>query len=126
MSSKILAAVHALAFAAVSLAAVAADAPGKFSNGVLVGPNGMTLYVFDKDSANTGKSVCNGQCATLWPPLMASGSDRADGPWSIVTRDDGSRQWAYKGKPVYFYQSDKQLGERSGDNFRDVWHVIKE
>ncbi|MBN9430233.1 MAG: hypothetical protein J0H09_27395 [Burkholderiales bacterium] len=126
MSSKILAAIHAFAFAAVSLTALAADAPGKFSNGMLVGPNGMTLYIFDKDSANTGKSTCNGQCATLWPPLMATAGDRAEGAWSIVVRDDGSRQWAYKGKPVYYYQSDKQPGDRTGDNFRDVWLVVKE
>jgi hypothetical protein len=43
--------------------------PVKTVNGVLVGANGMTLYTFDKDAG--GKSVCNGPCATNWPPLMA-------------------------------------------------------
>ena len=100
--------------------------PAKVADGVLVGANGMTLYVFDKDEANSGKSACNGPCATLWPPLMASAGDQPKGAFSIVTRDDGSRQWAYKGKPVYFYQADQKAGDRSGDNFRGVWHVIKE
>jgi predicted lipoprotein with Yx(FWY)xxD motif len=43
----------------------------------------------------------------------------------LVTRDDGSKQWAYKGKPVYTYAKDSKPGEATGDNFRDVWHVVK-
>src|SRR5215207_6581533 len=72
------------------------SSPSKVADGVFVGPNGMTLYTFDRDAMGSGKSVCNGQCATNWPPLMASGSDSASGDWSIVTRDDGGRQWAFK------------------------------
>ncbi|WP_077034787.1 hypothetical protein [Pelomonas sp. KK5] len=98
--------------------------PAKAAGGVLVGPNGMTLYTFDKDSAGSGKSACNGPCAALWPPLMAAAADQPAGDYSVVTRDDGSRQWAYKGKPVYFYKSDQKAGDRTGDKFRDVWHVI--
>ena len=101
-------------------------APAMLSNGALVGPNGMTLYTFDKDTAGSGKSTCNGPCAALWPPLMAGASDQPSGSYSVVTRDDGSRQWAYKGKPVYFYKPDQKAGDRTGDNFRDVWHIIKE
>jgi len=62
---------------------------------VLVNEKGMTLYVFDKDS--TGKSACNGPCAESWPPLTASDSDKASGEWTIVTRDDGKKMWAYRG-----------------------------
>ena len=86
----------------------------------------MTVYTFDKDVANSGKSACNGPCATLWPPVMAGASDQPSGAFGIVTRDDGSRQWSYKGKPIYTYQNDKQPGDKGGDNFKDVWHVIKE
>jgi len=100
--------------------------PAKASNGMLVGGNGMTLYTFDRDASGAGKSACNGPCATLWPPLMAQASDQPSGAWSIVVRDDGSRQWAYKGKPLYYYQNDKQAGDKTGDNFRDVWHTVKE
>ncbi len=56
------------------LAAASAHAqtgPVKTVNGVLVGANGMTLYTFDKDAGD--KSMCNGPCATNWPPLMAEG-----------------------------------------------------
>lgn len=116
----------ALVLSLAGLPAIAADAPAKMADGALVAANGMTLYTFDKDMANSGKSACNGPCAALWPPLTAAASDQASGAYSIVTRDDGSRQWAYKGKPVYTYQADKKPGERAGDNFKDVWHIIKE
>ena len=104
----------------------APKAPAMLAGGVLVAPSGMTLYTFDMDVANSGKSACNGPCAALWSPMMATAADQASGSYSVVTRDDGSRQWAYKGKPVYTYKADQKAGERAGDNFKNVWHIIKE
>ncbi|MBL8389128.1 MAG: hypothetical protein JNK17_13020 [Hydrogenophaga sp.] len=92
------------------------------SNGMLTGPNGMTLYTFDKDAAGSGKSVCNGPCATNWPPLMA-GSAAASGDYSVVTRDDGAKQLAYKGKPLYYWIKDSKPGDKTGDGFNGVWRV---
>ncbi len=100
-------------------------APAMMSNGLLVGANGMTLYTFDRDNGMPGKSACNGPCAANWPPLMVNGGAMAQGDWSIVTRDDGSRQWAYKNKPVYFWAKDQKPGDRTGDGFNKVWHVIQ-
>ncbi|MDO8374470.1 MAG: hypothetical protein Q7T39_21295, partial [Polaromonas sp.] len=56
--------------------------PAKVADGVLVGPNGMTLYTFDRDVTGSGKSVCNGPCATNWPPLMAAETDKASGDYT--------------------------------------------
>lgn len=109
-----------------NMTAPAAKAPAMLAAGALVAPSGMTLYTFDKDAANSGKSTCNGPCTALWPPMMATATDQPSGAYSIVTRDDGSRQWAYKGKPVYTYKADQKAGDRTGDNFKDVWHIIKE
>lgn len=90
----------------------------------LVDPKGMTLYVFDKDAA--GKSNCSGQCATNWPPLAAAADAKASGDWTVMTRDDGSKQWAYKGKPVYGWVKDSKPGDTTGDGFMNgVWHVAK-
>jgi predicted lipoprotein with Yx(FWY)xxD motif len=100
-------------------------APPSVADGVLVGPNGMTLYVFDKDVAGSGKSVCNGPCATNWPPLMAAESDKASGDNTIITRDDGTKQWAVKGKPVYFWSKDSKPGDKTGDGFINAWHTAK-
>jgi predicted lipoprotein with Yx(FWY)xxD motif len=112
---------------AVLLAACAslAPAPAKVSDGVFVGPNGLTLYTFDRDALGSGKSVCNGQCAALWPPLMASASAAPSTDWTIVVRDDGSRQWAYKGKPVYYWVKDTKPGERTGDGVNNVWRLAR-
>ena len=118
--------IAAVSFAAPLTSALAADAPAKILNGALVDAKGMTLYTFDKDVAGSGKSICNGPCAALWPPAMAAAAEQPSGAFAIVVRDDGSRQWSYKGKPVYAYQADQKPGDRTGDNFKDVWHIIKE
>lgn len=97
----------------------------KLSDGVLVGAGGMTLYTFDKDVAGSGKSVCNGPCATNWPPLLAAESDAAAGDYSIVIRDDGKRQWAFKGKPLYYWIKDQKPGDRTGEGFNNVWRSAK-
>ena len=100
-----------------------APAVAKFDGSTLVDSAGMTLYTFDKDAAGSGKSACNGQCAVNWPPLHASGYDQGSGDWSIVVRDDGSRQWAYKGKPLYLWSKDHKPGDRTGDGFLRLWHI---
>ncbi len=114
-----------LTLAALAACASMAAAPVKVSDGVLVGPNGMTLYTFDKDTAGSGKSTCNGPCAINWPPLMVSQGDSASGDYSIVTRDDGGKQWAVKGKPVYYWIKDSKPGDKTGDGVNKVWQVAK-
>ena len=114
-----------LTLAALAACASMAAAPVKVSDGVLVGPNGMTLYTFDKDMAGSGKSTCNGPCATNWPPLVVAQGDAASGDFSIITRDDGSKQWAVKGKPVYYWVKDSKPGDKTGDGFNKVWQVAK-
>lgn len=101
------------------------SAPAKVADGVFVGPNGMTLYTFDRDAAGTGKSMCNGPCAGNWPPLMASASDQGSGEWTVITRDDGSRQWAFRGKPVYYWVRDAKPGDRTGDGFNNAWRLAR-
>jgi predicted lipoprotein with Yx(FWY)xxD motif len=114
-----------LSLALAPIGAMAAGAPVKMTDGVLTNDAGMTLYTFDRDAAGSGKSVCNGPCATNWPPLMAAADAQASGDWSIVTRDDGSKQWAYKGKPVYLWAKDQKPGDKTGDGFNGVWRVAK-
>lgn len=95
----------------------------KKTDGVLADASGMTVYTFDKDTAGSGKSACNGPCATMWPPVPAT-SERVAAPYSVVTRDDGSKQLAYKGKPLYLFANDTRPGERKGDKVKEVWHVV--
>ncbi len=89
---------------------------------VLADNKGMTLYIFDKDVP--GKSNCKGKCATAWPPVMASASAKATGKFSIITRDDGAKQWAYDKMPLYGWFKDKKPGDVTGDGVKGVWHVV--
>lgn len=100
-------------------------APTMTSNGVLANSAGMTLYTFDKDASGSGKSVCNGPCATNWPPLMAAADAKASGDYTIITRDDGGKQWAYKGKPLYLWIKDSKPGDKTGDGVNNVWRVAR-
>lgn len=100
-------------------------APVKYSEGIMTGANGMTVYTFDKDVAGSGKSVCNGPCAANWPPFTASADDKTGGDWSVITRDDGAKQWAYSGKPLYFWSKDQKPGDKTGDGFNNAWRVVK-
>ena len=101
------------------------SAPTRTADGVLTGPNGMTLYIFDRDTAGNGKSMCNGPCLTLWPALMATDADKGRGDYTVVTRDDGKKQWAYKGRPLYFWAKDAKAGDRTGDGVNNVWHLAR-
>jgi len=92
---------------------------------MLVDAKGMTVYTFDRDPAGSGKSVCNGDCAVKWPPVMAKAGDKPSGDYTVVTRDDGKHQWAYKGKPLYTWPEDQAAGDKYGDNYNKVWHIVR-
>ena len=92
-------------------------------NGLLTDGAGRTLYTFDKDA--TGRSNCSGGCASAWPPFYAGDAAKDNAPFTIVSRDDGRRQWARDGKPLYYFAGDAQPGEVNGDGSGGAWHVVK-
>jgi predicted lipoprotein with Yx(FWY)xxD motif len=99
-------------------AKVAETAKGKS----LVDAHGMTLYTFDRDNT-PGKSNCNGKCAGNWPPFAATANAADMGNWTVIVRNDGSKQWAYKGKPLYRWMDDQKPGDADGDGRFNVWHI---
>ncbi|WP_025915964.1 hypothetical protein [Herminiimonas sp. CN] len=113
------------ALLAGSASMAAAQMPVRAADGMLTNAAGMTLYTFDKDAANSGKSACNGPCAANWPPLLAQPADQASGDYSIIMRDDGQQQWAFKGKPLHQWSRDQKPGDKSGDGFNSVWHIVR-
>lgn len=97
--------------------------------GEVVTSHGLALYRFDKDSAKPAKSTCTGQCATKWPPLLASG----DAPQvtgidpalvGLVVRPDGGRQLTLNGWPLYHYAGDAAPGQLKGEGVGGTWHAI--
>ncbi len=83
--------------------------------------DGFTLYTFDKDSINS--SNCSGNCINIWPPLLADAGARAEAPLSLVDVADGNKQWAYKGKPLYFFVNDNAAGDTNGNEVKNIWHT---
>ncbi|WP_286997011.1 MULTISPECIES: hypothetical protein [Comamonas] len=99
--------------------------PATVLQGRLVGPQQMTLYIFDRDITGSGKSMCNDNCAKNWPPLLAPSNAKPIGAWNAITRDDGSKQWAYQGKPLYYWAQDSKPGDTTGDGVGGAWHIAK-
>jgi predicted lipoprotein with Yx(FWY)xxD motif len=93
----------------------------------LVGPDGMTLYVFTQDT--DGTSTCTGDCAAAWPPLTVEAGAEVDsgdgvtGELAIIEREDGDSQVTYDGMPLYYYSGDSEPGDATGDGVNDVWFV---
>jgi len=90
---------------------------------ILTDVKGMTLYTFDKDT--DGVSNCNDECAVKWPPLLAGADAKAKKEYTIITRADGSKQWAFEGYALYTWFKDKKPGDMTGDGVKGVWHTAK-
>ena len=126
--STILAAIAATSIAA-GVVNAAGHAPAAIhtmdvaSGQILTDAKGMSLYTFDKDA--DGVSNCNGDCAVKWPPLMAADDASGKKEYSVITRADGSKQWAYNGAPLYTWFKDKAVGDMTGDGVKGVWHIAK-
>ena len=116
------AALFAVASYGIALAADAMPAGVKMMAGMLEDAKGMTLYTWDNDK-EANKSSCNGMCLMNWPALKAQASDKDMGDWKVITRDDGSKQWAYKGKPLYYFSMDAAAGDKKGEGRGMVWHM---
>jgi predicted lipoprotein with Yx(FWY)xxD motif len=119
----------AFALAALLLAGAAASAmdPAKTMDTAAgkawTDDKGLTLYTFDNDGKD--KSNCYDQCAKAWPPFVASADAKPEGKWTIVDRTDGTKMWAYDGKPLYTFVKDKKPGDVAGDMVGGLWHVAK-
>lgn len=116
---------YAALFAATTLLTpFAAQAEAMMANGMMADEKGMTLYTFDKDAG--GMSACYEGCAVKWPPYLGAADAKLTEGWTLVDRTDGTKQWAYDGKPVYYFEGDKAKGDATGAEMGGVWHVIKE
>lgn len=110
-----------LAATALALLAGGVQAQPVARNGVLTDGAGRTLYIFDKDTP--GKSNCTGGCLTAWPAFVAKPTAKTEGDFDLVA-SNGANQWAFKGKPLYYFAGDANSGDRNGDGSGGSWHVV--
>ena len=96
----------------------------------LVGPTGMTLYLFTSDTPGSGASTCSGQCLENWPALTVESADavvagdNVRGELGTITRDDGAIQVTYRGWPLYYWKDDMARGDALGEGVGDKWYTI--
>jgi predicted lipoprotein with Yx(FWY)xxD motif len=98
-------------------------------DGTLIsGANSRTLYVltaYEKSTSVHDKlSTCEGRCAAVWPPVLASGAPVAAGKadaalLGLTTRRDGTKQVTYNGLPLYYYTADTKAGQATGNHLKD-------
>ncbi|MGP1630127.1 MAG: COG4315 family predicted lipoprotein [Giesbergeria sp.] len=100
------------------------DMPTRAADGYLIGPTSHTLYTFAKDG-NSGISNCNDQCAVNWPPLAVAPTAKPMGDYTIITRSDGARQWAFRGQPLYYFTKDTKSGDTIGDGVAGNWKIVR-
>jgi predicted lipoprotein with Yx(FWY)xxD motif len=94
---------------------------------ILVDSHGKTLYLYTPDK--NGRSACYGQCASLWPPLLAAGRLAAgkglkSSLLGTTKRTDGKTQVTYNGHPLYTFAQDSKPGEIKGEDVQGIWYVV--
>lgn len=101
----------------VMLADQKIDAFADLTTKYITDAQGRTLYYFLQDENNI--SNCNGGCLDAWPAfvnaedlIIPSTLDRST--FSVIEREDGIQQLAYKGRAMYFYLQDSKRGETKG------------
>lgn len=117
----------ALAFVPIGCATASKTTMNTELGNVYVDSTGMSLYTFSKDPE--GQSVCNGGCAGKWPPLLAEGSEKSlfygQEGFSTIARNDGKKQWALNGKPLYRWFKDSKSGDINGAGIKGVWPLAR-
>jgi predicted lipoprotein with Yx(FWY)xxD motif len=90
---------------------------------VITDADGMTLYTYAKDPF--GSSDCAGRCARKWPPVAATAEPPFDSELTIIDREDGTKQYAWRGRPLYRWTKDTQPGQTTGHNLGEVWFAAR-
>lgn len=111
--------------------AVTVKHAAKLGTILAAGPNHMTVYLFEADSAS--HSACAGACAQAWPPVTTSGKPQALGgakaaDLGTIARSDGTMQVTYNGHPLYYFVKDKDSGDAYGEGitrFGSSWYALK-
>lgn len=91
---------------------------------VLANTGGMTLYWFDRDDSGT-KSTCDGKCTQKWIPLKALDESKPQGDFTVIIRNDKSKMWAYRNRPLYTSYDDKAAGDVNGFDAANLWHIAR-
>lgn len=94
---------------------------------IVVDGNGMSLYFFTKDTADTQTSACTGECLDAWPIAVASSEtpvvDGVTGKVGTINSPDGKLQLTLNGMPLYYFVQDAKPGDTLGQGVKEVWYL---
>lgn len=97
------------------------------SRSYLVNETGFALYYFINDPGN-GTSICYDDCLKSWPAFYAENITLPESlnasDFTEVIRTDGTKQTAYKGWPLYFFNEDTAPGDLKGLEVSDDWFLV--
>lgn len=89
----------------------------------LADSKGMALYTYGADTS--GVSNCTGSCLSNWPAYEATDTSATlPANVTVISRSDGTKQYAYKGMPLYYFTGDTSAGQVNGDNVEN-FHIAK-
>ncbi|HEY8702663.1 MAG TPA: hypothetical protein VIM08_17125 [Arthrobacter sp.] len=123
------AATSAAPTASSSTAASAVDLKTATSSAgrIVVDAKGMSVYLFAKDTKDSGTSACTGTCLTQWPPLTTTSAmpsaEGVTGTLGTITTPDGAKQVTLNGLPLYHFGKDKNPGDVLGQGVGGIWYL---
>lgn len=95
---------------------------------IVVNGKGMSVYVYDRDTANSGTSACTGSCASQWPAVKATTTaptvTGVTGTIGTINAVGGGKQVTINGLPIYTYVGDAAAGDLTGQGFGGIWWVV--
>lgn len=95
---------------------------------IVVDSEGMTVYYFTNDEADSGVSACEGGCLEAWPPVISETDapevEGVTGEVATIETPDGELQVTINGMPIYYFAEDEAPGDVNGQAVNDVWYVV--
>ena len=88
----------------------------------------MSVYLFTKDTKDSGTSACTGSCIAAWPPVLTGSAAPAvegvTGKVGTIPTPDGKKQLTINGMPVYYFAKDRAPGDITGQGVGNVWYLV--
>lgn len=95
---------------------------------VVVDAEGMVVYYFTNDEADSGVSACEGGCLEAWPPVLSDSEtpevEGVTGEVGTIETPDGELQVTINGMPIYYFAEDEAPGDTNGQGVNEVWYVV--
>ena len=95
---------------------------------IVVADQGLSVYMFTKNTKDSGTSACTAGCLTTWPPVTSTTAtptvSGVTGKVGTIPTADGKMQVTINGMPIYYYAKDQTAGDTMGQGVGGVWYLV--